>query len=280
MHSTVSDGTDTPGELLDRVKQAGLALFALCDHDAVKGSRELMTLRRESDPCFLPGVEFSCRDEQGEYHILGYGYDPDAEPIQRLVRGGHAMRMNKLSARLDFLKTAFGFEFSEEELQALYAMDNPGKPHLGNLMVKHGYAASKDEAIRRYINKIFLANEYLRPEEAVQGILAAGGVPILAHPSFGSGDQLVVGEEMEARLRRLMDCGLRGVEGFYSGFTAPLRAEILALAAKYDLYVTAGSDYHGRNKPIRLGDTGLTPETPWPEGLYRFLERVGLNLRA
>ena len=112
--------------------------------------------------------------------------------------------------------------------------------------------------------------------EAIRGILGAGGVPVLAHPSYGSGDQLIFGEEMDARLKRLIGFGLQGVEAFYSGFTPRIRKEMLNFAEQYDLYITAGSDYHGRNKMIKLGDTGLAgiPCEEYPRGLKRFLERV------
>ena len=97
---------------------------------------------------------------------------------------------------------------------------------------------------------------------------------MLAHPSYGSGDQLILGEEMDERLRKLMDFGLQGLEGFYSGFTARLRGEILSFAERYDLYVTAGSDYHGWNKQVILGDTHFDPAQKMPDGLRRFLEDV------
>ena len=151
----------------------------------------------------------------------------------------------------------FGYVFPEDEVAKLLQNDNPGKPHIGNLMVKLGYAQSKEQAIREIINKVHFKGEYVRPEEAIRGILRAGGVPVLAHPSYGSGDQLIFGEEMDARLKRLIGFGLQGVEAFYSGFTPRIRKEMLNFAEQYDLYITAGSDYHGRNKLIELGDTGL-----------------------
>ena len=274
MHTTVSDGTDTPEEILGRVRDAGLELFSVTDHDAVKGCLKIQALRRENDPMFLPGVEFSCKDEQGQYHILGYGYDPDAASIQQVVDTGHRYRMKKVQARLDFLNTQFGFSFPKKEQARLLALDNPGKPHIGNLMVKYGFAATKEEAIKRYIDQIHFQNEYVRPEEAIQGILNGGGIPVLAHPSYGSGDQIIVGEKMDKRLRRLIGFGLEGVETYYSGFTAKLTNEILGFAERYDLYVTAGSDYHGTNKLVELGDTGLTCEAEWPAGLRRFLAVV------
>ena len=101
-----------------------------------------------------------------------------------------------------------------------------------------------------------------------------GGVPVLAHPSYGDGDQLIMGEEMDRRLRRLKEFGLRGIEAYYSGFTARITRELMNFADKYDLLVTAGSDFHGRNKLVQLGDTGLEPGDEFPERLCRFLDEV------
>ena len=272
MHSTVSDGTDTPEQLLDRVKAAGLAFFAVTDHDAVKGCRVLRSLVTPDDPRFVCGVELSCRDEGGKYHILGYGFDPDAAPICELVEHSHQLRMNKVTGRLKGLAGEFGVTFPQAEVDTLLAMDNPGKPHIGNLMVKYGFAESKEDAIDNYINRIHLHSEYIRPPEVITAILQSGGIPVLAHPIYGSGDQLILGEELNERIRHLMAFGLRGLEAFYSGFTEKMRAAVLALADTYDLYVTAGSDYHGTNKMVRLGDTGLAEMPDMPQGLRRFLE--------
>lgn len=274
MHTTVSDGTDSPEQIVARVREAGITLFSVTDHDAVKAGRIIPPLLAEGDPAFITGAEFSCRDGEGKYHILGYGYDPDVETMRELVETGHRLRIGKVRARLDFLKKEFGFSFPEEDLRRLFELDNPGKPHIANLMVRLGYAENKDQAIREYINRIRFRNEYFRPEQAIGAILGGGGIPVLAHPSYGDGDQLVLGEEMDARLRRLMGFGLQGVEAFYSGFTPRLCREMLSFAERYGLYVTAGSDYHGQNKLIRLGDTGLDSAAEPPEGLTRFLRDV------
>ena len=280
MHTTVSDGTDRPEELLPKIRGAGIGLFSVTDHDDIKAARVLRTLRKADDPLFLPGVEFSCRDELGRYHILGYGYDESAASIQAVVEKGHSLRMTKFRMRLDYVQKELGFTFSDEEVRLLFAMDNPGKPHLAKLMVQHGYARSITQAIHDYINGLRVRELFLKPEEAIQSILDAGGIPVLAHPSYGDGDELVVGEEMEARLRHLLAFGLQGMEAFYSGFTPQLRDENLALAEKYGLYVTAGSDYHGSNKMISLGDTGLDNCPERPEGLLRFLEAAGKTVSA
>ena len=152
-------------------------------------------------------------------------------------------------------------------------LNNPGKPHIGNLMVKYGYAPTLADAIRDYLNRFKGEERHIRPEEAIDAIIQGGGIPILAHPSYGRGDELVVHEDMDKRLRKLMGYGLKGVEAFYSGFTPTLQREMLSFADKYNLYVTAGSDYHGSNKLVQLGDTNLEG-TDYPLGLRRFLEAV------
>ncbi len=272
MHTAVSDGTDRPEEIIARVREAEICLFSVTDHDAIRGCTALVKALQTGDPAFLTGAEFSCKDEEGQYHILGYGYDPGAHAIRELVEKGHALRMGKLQKRLDFLRDRFGFTFCQEDIQSLFALDNPGKPHVGNLMVRYGYAATKEIAIRDYLNQYHAGSAYVRPEYAVQAILDAGGIPVLAHPVFGRGDEIIVGEDMDRRLRHLMAFGLKGVEAFYSGFTPKLIAQMLAFAEKYALYVTAGSDYHGSNKLVHLGDTGLPDPTEYPSGLLRFLE--------
>ena len=210
----------------------------------------------------------------GKYHILGYGYDPAVPEIAEVVFEGHSLRMKKTKARLDFLLEEFGFTFPEEEIQELLARDNPGKPHIAKLMIQHGYAGDIKEAISKYINKKKFENVHVLPEDAIRGILRSGGIPVLAHPSYGDGDDLILGEEMDQRLRRLMDFGLEGVEAYYSGFSPKIQGEVLGFAEKYDLYVTAGSDYHGGNKMIELGWTNLEDGADAPAGLKRFLSDV------
>ena len=274
MHTDVSDGTDTPAEILSLVKGLGLQMFAIADHDDVAGCDVLRNIISEKDPLFLNGVEFSCRDEQGKYHILGYGYDLDSEPIRYVVKRGREIRKKKVLTRLSFLEKEFGIRFPEDEVRALLAQRNPGKPHLANLLVKYGHVSNRKAAFSDILDKNTTKSEYIRPEEAIAGILGSGGVPVLAHPSYGSGEEVVVGEDMDRRLKRLLGFGLQGVEVFYSGFTQKLIEEMLDFAKKYDLYVTAGSDYHGKNKLVELGDTNLARVSDGPDGLRRFLDRV------
>ena len=223
MHSTCSDGTDSPEELLQHVKEAGITFFSVTDHDSVMAAGMMADIRSVNDPFFISGVEFSCKDEEGQYHILGYAIDPEARPVRDLVRKSHAIRMDKVVMRLEKLKNDFGITFPEEEIELLLRQPNPGKPHIGNLMTRFGYVKSKEEAFRNYLNDMRIPSGYVRPEEAILGILDSGGVPVLAHPFYGSGDQLILGMEMEERIVKLRKFGLEGVEAFYSGFTDKLR---------------------------------------------------------
>ncbi len=274
MHTVVSDGTDTPEEIVGKVKAAGIGLFAVTDHDAVGACETIGRLLGKGDPVLITGVEFSCSDELGKYHILGYGFDPDSPAVLRVAQEGHAFRLKKVKKRLDFIEEEFGFRFSADEVAWLFSRDNPGKPHIAHLMVQNGYAPSVKTAIETYLDRAHFPTEYVRPEEAIAGVLAGGGIPVLAHPAFGSGNQTVRGAELRSRIARLREYGLAGLEVFYSGFPEEIRAEVLALTEEFGLYATAGSDYHGSTKPIELGDTGLDEDADVPEGLARFIRDV------
>lgn len=278
MHSTASDGTDDPAALVQLVRQAGIPVFSVTNHDTVQACDQLMELTRDAGPVWVAGVELSCRDEEGKYHILGYGYDPKAEPLRRVIGELQACRLEKLQARLAFLRESLGIVFPAEETDALVRLPNPGKPHIAALLVRHGYADTVGEAIRRYLRQLPDIRRHVSPEEAIRAIRESGGIAALAHPVFGDGSQLISGGALAHRVRRLTGFGLQGLEGYYSGYDRAQRAQVLALAEALHLYVTAGSDYHGANKTVALGNTGLPDADAIPEGLTRFFEALGLDL--
>ena len=278
IHSTASDGSDAPEKILEHVKKEKIGVFSVTDHDTIKACAIIRGMLKEGDPAFICGAEFSCEDELGRYHILAYYDDPEAPSINALAEEGHVMRMKKIKMRIDFLEKEFGFKFPPKDVEKLNFLDNPGKPHIGKMMVKLGYADSINSAIEDYINLLKIPESHLRPEYVIKGILNDGGIPVLAHPFFGDGSQLIVGNDMEERIKRLIGFGIQGVETYYSGFTPKLIDEMLKLAEKYNLYVTAGSDYHGVNKMVRLGDNGLEGAGEYPAGLIRFLNKFGIEI--
>lgn len=268
MHSTVSDGTDTPSMLLEKVCQAGLLIFSLTDHDAISGNKEILSALKEGDPKFITGVEFSCRDENGKYHILGYGFDPDHEAINEVVNNGHELRLTMMHERVDILKNEYSIPITDEDIQELFSLSNPGKPHLAELLVKKGYAETKKDAFQNYLNKIPDRNRYLRPETAIEAINKSGGKAVLAHPFYGTTTEWISSEELENRVVRLKEMGLSGLEAFHSDLNAENTQEVLSLADKYDLFITAGSDYHGDNKAVKLGQISKE-ETPFTEAFAK-----------
>ena len=273
MHTTYSDGTDSPETILENVRELGLEIFSVTDHDAAGGCEIVEGLLRSDDPILIKGVEFSCKDEVGKYHILGYNYDSGNPAVRKLLDYGHELRVIRLEGRLEFLKNEIGVDFTDEDLEWINSLPNPGKPHLAQLLVKYDIARDIDDAVENYINKKKFDLVHIRPEEAIEGILESGGIPVLAHPSFGDGNDNIRGRELSDRILRLMDFGLKGVEAFYSKSTDDIIEEILGYAKKYGLYVTAGSDYHGTTKTVRLGDTGLSRHD-MPKEMVRFLDDV------
>lgn len=255
LHSSVSDGSDTPLELLEKVRASDIDIFSLTDHDTYLGCEMIARNLREGDPAFVGGIELSCRDKLGKYHILGYGYNIRKQSIRAAADITHNARREKALNRIAFLEDVHHFVFSEEEINNLLQMENPGKPHFVELLLKHGYVPDKAAGFA-------LMSEYrgkerrLTPDEAIDAILRSDGIPVLAHGILGDGSDSLTREEIDSRVERLKGFGLMGLECFYSSYTQEQTGIMLSLAEKYNLMVTAGSDYHGSRKPVPLGASG------------------------
>lgn len=252
MHSTASDGTDTPEELLEHIKEVGIRIFSLTDHDAIDGCAQLEAIIPEGIT-FVPGVEFSCITGAGKCHILGYGYRPDAPSMARALEAGRTLRLAKLARRLNHLKEVHDICFSQENLNWLYRLNSPGKPHLAELIMKQGRAATRTEAIKTYINGCKGGDDRIDASIAIDGILGAGGTPVWAHPLGGEGEKHLSREEFSAQLHVLLELGIQGMECYYSRYTLEEVAFLLEQARTHDLLVSGGSDYHGVAKDIPLG---------------------------
>ena len=150
IHTTASDGADTPRELAAKVAAAGLELFSVTDHDTVDGALEMEKFV-PAGVRYIRGVEFSCLSPGGKCHILGYDYDPDHPAFRAALAEGRRLRMEKLERRLEQLKTDHGIVLTEAEREWLLGRNSPGKPHLGRIIRDRGLAPDLDSAIRGFI---------------------------------------------------------------------------------------------------------------------------------
>ena len=253
IHTDASDGTDSPQALLWNIQKAGINVFAVTDHDTIRGA---MAMRKIVPPGmkFVHGIEFSCRAEGGKCHILGLNYDENNPDFQEALRTGDELRHRKFFERVELLRSQFGITFTDDELNTLLSTPSVGKPHLANMIVSKGLAADRRDAITRYIDKCRTTlNSRIDAGFAVRAILSAGGVPVWAHPLGGEGEAELPEHRFRVMLQELAGYGLKGLECWYSKYK-PAKCEWLSRwADRMGLCISGGSDYHGTNKTIPLG---------------------------
>ena len=266
LHSHCSDGTDSPAELLQKVRATNVDFFSLTDHDTVQGCETVISQLQVGDPAFVRGVEFSCEDAEGKYHVLGYGFDPSLPAVDDLASYGHALRMEKAENRFRFLQERYGFCFPEEEKQELFSMQNPGRPHFVSMLLRHGFIRHKEDGFA-LLRNCPDSETHISPETAIDSILRSDGIPVLAHGILADGSRSLNREEITRRVQRLKEAGLWGLECFYSTYSPEQHEIMLALATDHDLFITAGSDYHGTNKSIKIGETNID-NTEWLQPFF------------
>ncbi len=251
-HSTASDGTYSPAELVRLAKREGLKALALTDHDTIQGLREAYETSQEEGLAFLCGVEISVKiDGPGHFHLLGYFLTPEIPSIEATLTTLQRARERRNELMLEKLKS-LGFEITMEELEGI-AQGEIGRPHFAKLLVQKGVVKTFQEAFDRYLKKgtpAYVPKALLSPEEAIEVISQSRGIPVMAHPVTLKMDR----ESLEKYLEELKKIGLRGVEAYYTEHDPSFTRFLVDLARKLNLLVTGGSDFHGANKPdIRLG---------------------------
>lgn len=245
-HSTASDGQYAPAELAKLVKERGVQVWALTDHDNLDGLDEAVTAGESLGLRVIQGVELSSEDYRN-LHILGYNFS--AFRLRGWTETLKKRRDDRKYRIRDFLRTK-GLEIPLDEVDKEAAGGSVGRPHFAEVMLRHGYVATRKEAFSRYLDtsEFQEIDKGAKPaaRTCVEKIKEAGGKVSLAHPY-----QIALhGETLEELVRRLKDCGLDAIECCYPIHTSEQTAEYLALAEKYGLYVTGGSDFHGeKNKP-------------------------------
>lgn len=245
-HSTASDGQYSPAELAELVKRRGTEVWALTDHDNLDGLDEAITVGKTLGLRVVRGVELSA-DDYLNLHILGYNFSAArlGAWIESL-KGGRDDRKYRIR---DFLRTK-GLEISLDEVDEEAAGGSVGRPHFAKVMLRHGMVSTRKEAFDLYLDtpEFQEIEKGTKPsaQECVERIKTAGGKVSLAHPY-----QIVLnGETLEELVKRLMGYGLDAIECYYPIHTPEQTAEYLAVAKKYGLYISGGSDFHGeKNKP-------------------------------
>jgi 3',5'-nucleoside bisphosphate phosphatase len=247
LHTTHSDGSFTPTEVIALAHKAGVTALAITDHDITTGILEATLAGQEHGIDVIPGIEISSIIGTSELHILGYFLDhQDARLNERLarLRDSRHRRNPKIIERLQ----AAGIAITYEEVRALAGTDSVGRPHIARVLMEKGVVASAKEAFDLWLadgRPAYVPRELPTPSDAMQWIREAKGLPVLAHPTWvkptdGTLTDLV---------RQLKADGLDGVEVHYSTHTPRQTREYLALAKQLDLLVTGGSDFHGFTKP-------------------------------
>lgn len=258
LHTTHSDGSFSAAEVVRLAHQAKVTTLAITDHDIVTGIPEAIATGAELGIEIIPGVEISSRVGDSELHILGYFLNwQDPELNQRLasLRESRHSRNPQIIERLRSL----GLDVTYEEVRALAGTDAIGRPHIARLLMEKHYVTSAKDAFDRYLangRPAYVARELPPPADAIAWIKAAGGVAVLAHPTWATS----AGEELEPLLATLKTEGLGGIEVHYSTHTKRQTTKYLGLAKKLDLLITGGSDFHGITKPdieVGIGRGGL-----------------------
>ena len=277
-HTTASDGTLSPTQLVELAREKGLSALAVTDHDTLGGLEEA---RRAGDTLAVEvvnGIELGV-EHTGRFHLLGYLIDPNnAALVDRLVyiREYRANRNRKMVEKMQ----AHGLDISWEDVEAEAGGDLIARPHMALAMKRKGIVATTQEAFDRYLRDggpVHVPKIKMTDAEAIALVCGAGGVPVVAHPTT-----LKMGswEALEAEIRRLKELGLGGVEVYYSQHTPEETARLEEIAGRLGLAKTGGSDFHGAPKPhVSLGCVSGDAPAPY-ELLDKLREHAARGTRA
>ncbi|MFH8473015.1 PHP domain-containing protein [Streptomyces sp. NPDC018000] len=260
-HSTASDGTDTPAELVRNAAAAGLDIVALTDHDTVRGHAEAIAAL-PAGLTLVTGAELSCRIDGVSLHILAYLFDPDEPELaheRELVRDDRVPRARTMVGKLQ----ALGVPIEWEQVARIAGDGSIGRPHIATALVELGVVETVSDAFTpQWLangGRAYAEKHELDPFDAIRLVKAAGGVTVLAHPLAVKRGAVV----SESSTARLAAAGLDGIEVAHpehEGLDEQTRARLRGLARELGLLTTGSSDYHGSRKTVGLGDYTTDPE--------------------
>jgi predicted metal-dependent phosphoesterase TrpH len=257
-HSRVSDGTESPAQLVRAAAAAGLGTVALTDHDSTAGWAEASIAAVDNGVTLIPGMELSTRVDWSSVHLLAYLFDPNNAKLvaeTARIRDARLHRAEQMVARI-------GRDY-DLDWDDVVAQTNPGatvgRPHIADALVARGLVSNRSEAFAGILHwRAGYYQPHYAPDPllAIQLVVAAGGAPVIAHPATRSRTDVV----LEDRMRSFADAGLFGLEIDHRENTDEGKVRLRRLAAKYGLALTGSSDYHGEGKPNRLGENTTAPE--------------------
>lgn len=251
-HTQVSDGTDSPAQLVRRAKAAGLHAVAITDHDTIAGLPEAQQEGVALGIEVIRGCEISARGDDAEMHILGLWLPEDATELEKTLATLRAHRDARNVIIVEKLQE-LGLDVSYEEVLEASRGEAVGRPHIATVLINKGFANDWQDAFIRYLGykgKAFVPKEILGPEEAVSLLAGMGASVSLAHPCLSLSSR----EAIEQLVRRLKDYGLSAIEAYHSDHSQAEQRFCVDIATRYGLALTGGSDYHGTAKPrISLG---------------------------
>lgn len=263
-HSRASDGQFAAAEVAQRAKEAGLAVWALCDHDTVGGLPEGARAAGRLGVRFVPGIELSVFLDRKEIHVLGHFVDPDHPSLKHFedfLAEKRRERMALIIAKL----APLGVRIGVADIEKWSGGKTIGRPHIARAIVEAGAAVSIRDAFDRYLGEgqpAYVSRFRLSAEDAVQLVRGAGGTATVAHPGVSKVERYDV--------KRLREAGVDGLEVIHVDHNPSVREKYMRLAEEFDLVPTAGSDYHG---PDVAPDRHLGAVTMHAEDLARLEAR-------
>jgi predicted metal-dependent phosphoesterase TrpH len=255
-HSLRSDGALEPAALVERAAARGVKIQALADHDTLAGAAEAMAAGERLGVRVIPATELNTESEWGDVHILGYFLDPADGALEDRLRWLRENRGRRIELMVEKL-SALGFPVALDRVMEIAQGGSLGRPHLAQALLEAGHVPTYDSAFDTLIAKeapAYVSRVGLSALEAVQLVVAHGGVASLAHPFT------VIG--LEELMPLIVAAGLAGIEAYYGSHPPAMTAACLALARRYGLVPTGGSDFHGRgDHGAPLGGVFVPPET-------------------
>jgi len=242
VHSTASDGTSAPRELVESALAVGLDVLAIADHDSVEGLPEALAASRDTSLRLIPAVELSAVADGVDVHILAYFVDSSDARLLTELADLRAARLRRAEAMVAALSSA-GYSVTLDDVLALSEGGAVGRSHVARALVGSGAAESVSDAFKRLIGRgrpFYVPKDSKSPETVVSAMRELGALPVIAHPGVTRCDDLIPG---------LVAAGLQGIEAYHADHTPQQQADYAALAENLGLLVTGGSDFHGAAAP-------------------------------